>query len=845
MFLDEIEALPLTLQSKFLKVIEEKWVRRLGAMRGQAVDVKIIAATTADLGGYAAQGRFRPDLYHRLAVVMTLPPLRARAEDLLLLAEQFLRRSAKAHGVRPSRISQAAEAWLCRYPWPGNVRELSHLLEWVTLLSQEAIVSPSTLESLCLPQPPALVPAEPTAGGDASGELGERAELQAVLRQTRGNVVQAARLLGLSRGAVRHRIRRYGLQSPQQRAPSPAPSGDPPATGVPATRGAKHAPQRPTAPSPAWEHKPVAVLAIELTFPTAPAGEAVAYEPWTAASRWEQALVAKAQGLAGSYCSAHPRCSWWRLGFRSTLEQLPQRAVPAALALRHLVAERAEHAPCPTLRLVVHWGEGLVDGQARDPTAQLHALGETLAWPVRLLGHAVPGEILLSPAMGPLVEGWCEVQPREVPLPGGQPGSIGVSVVVGNRSPWARRERQERRPRSPFVGREQELATLRERVRQVDGGRGQVVGVCGDPGTGKSRLYDEFVHGALAQPWLILHTQGTAYGQATPYLPIIDLLKGYFHLDDHEDRTTIRDQVNATLHGLDDRLTPTVPAFLALLDVPVEDPQWQALEAAQRRRRTLEGLTWVLVRESQVQPVLLVCEDLHWIDAETQACLDTLVDSLPTARLLLLVNYRPEYQHGWGSKTSYTHLRLDPLPPASTEALLRTLLGEDPSLAPLTTLLSARTAGQPVLPGRERAHPGGDGGAGGRAGGLPPGAGGSAPSGTGHGAGGAGGAHRPVALRGEAAAADGSRHWHGGALAATGGRGRVTRGCPAPRRDGLASRRVPLRAPLVPRAGIHLQACPDPRGGLQRFGPEPAAGARCPHRRGARSARRGPDGRAG
>jgi sigma54-dependent transcription regulator len=110
MFLDEIEALPLALQSKFLKAIDEKWVRRLGAVRGQSVDVKIIAATTADLGGYAAQGRFRPDLYHRLAVVVvTLPPLRARAEDILLLAEQFLRRYAEAHGVRPKRLSRAAE----------------------------------------------------------------------------------------------------------------------------------------------------------------------------------------------------------------------------------------------------------------------------------------------------------------------------------------------------------------------------------------------------------------------------------------------------------------------------------------------------------------------------------------------------------------------------------------------------------------------------------------------------------------------------------------------------------------------------------------------------------------
>ena len=105
----------------------------------------------------------------------------------------------------------------------------------------------------------------------------------------------------------------------------------------------------------------------------------------------------------------------------------------------------------------------------------------------------------------------------------------------------------------------------------------------------------------------------------------------------------------------------------------------------------------MLLRESQVQPLLLVFEDLHWIDTETQALLDSLVESLPTARLLLLVNYRPEYQHGWGSKTYYTQLRLDPLPPGSADEFLQALLGDDPSLAPLKQLLIARTEGNPFF----------------------------------------------------------------------------------------------------------------------------------------------------
>ena len=148
---------------------------------------------------------------------------------------------------------------------------------------------------------------------------------------------------------------------------------------------------------------------------------------------------------------------------------------------------------------------------------------------------------------------------------------------------------------------------------------------------------------------------------------------------------------------LDEALQEIIPALLSLLDALPDDSLFLQLEPPQRRQRILEALKHLLLRESQVQPLLLVFEDLHWIDAETQALLDSLVESLPTARLLLLVNYRPEYQHAWGSKTSYTQLRLDPLPPASADELLQALVGDDPSLAPLTRLLIARTEGNPFF----------------------------------------------------------------------------------------------------------------------------------------------------
>jgi predicted ATPase len=199
------------------------------------------------------------------------------------------------------------------------------------------------------------------------------------------------------------------------------------------------------------------------------------------------------------------------------------------------------------------------------------------------------------------------------------------------------------------------------------------------------------------QGWRVLESASVSYGKATPYFPVIDLLKRYVHVADADDPRAIRAKVTGQILTLDETLRDTIPALLALLDALPDDSPFVHLDPPQRRQRTLEALRRVLLRESQVQPLLLVFEDLHWIDAETQALLDSLVDSLPTAHILLLVNYRPEYQHGWGSKPYYTPLRLDPLPPASADKLLQALLGDDPSLTALTPLLIARTEGNPFF----------------------------------------------------------------------------------------------------------------------------------------------------
>src|SRR5205823_11703528 len=248
-----------------------------------------------------------------------------------------------------------------------------------------------------------------------------------------------------------------------------------------------------------------------------------------------------------------------------------------------------------------------------------------------------------------------------------------------------------------FVGRDQELAAMQQALAQASAGHGQVVALVGEAGVGKSRLVHECIHSHRTRDWRVLESASVSYRKATPYFPVMDLLKRYCHVDDGDDARTIRAKVTGQILTLDETLQDTLPALLALLDAVPDDSPFRHLDPAQRRQRTLDGLKRVLLRESQEQPLLLVFEDLHWIDAETQALLDSLVDSLPTARLLLLLNYRPEYEHTWHRKTYYQQLRLDPLPPASAEALLDALLGDDSSLSPLRPPLIERTEGNPFF----------------------------------------------------------------------------------------------------------------------------------------------------
>jgi class 3 adenylate cyclase/tetratricopeptide (TPR) repeat protein len=378
------------------------------------------------------------------------------------------------------------------------------------------------------------------------------------------------------------------------------------------------------------------------------------------------------------------------------------RACYTALAMQAAMQPYTEevrrtHGLEMRIRVGLNSGEVVVRAIGSDLHMDYSAVGETTHLAARMEQLATPGSIRLTAATLRLVEGLVGVNALgPVPVKGlAEP--VAIFELLGASGTQRHLQATAARGLTRFVGRQTEMATLTDALARAGAGHGQVVAVVGEAGVGKSRLVYEFTRSHHIRVWLVLESASASYGKATPYVPVIDLLRRYAHVEAHDDRRTIRAKVTGQVLTLDEALQDAIPALLSLLDALPDDSPFLQLDPSQRRQRTQTALKRVLLRESHVQPLLLVFEDLHWIDAETQALLDSLVESLPTARLLLLVNYRPEYQHGWGAKTYYAQVRLDPLPPVSAQELLQVLLGSDPSLVPLKQLLVTRTEGNPFF----------------------------------------------------------------------------------------------------------------------------------------------------
>src|SRR5215468_2426457 len=359
-------------------------------------------------------------------------------------------------------------------------------------------------------------------------------------------------------------------------------------------------------------------------------------------------------------------------------------------------------------------GEVVVRSIDNDLNIDYSALGQTTHLAARMQELAGSGTTLMTAATLRQVEGFVQIKSVGAVQVKGVSQPIEAFEVVAATMARTRVQAAAIRGLTPLVGRRSEIEVFSKLVEQAAAGKGQILAMVGEPGMGKSRLVHEFARHQLRPGWLVLEGASVSYGKATPYFPLIEMLRRYFQIGDGAGSDHICDQVAIHILELDAMLKDAIPPILSLLgalpdhvhpsaalarfkDLFDETERYLTMDPQQRRRLTLDGVKRVLIRESQRQPLLFVFEDLHWIDSETQAFLDGLIESLPLTRILLLVDYRPEYSHGWGDKGYYTQLRVEPLQPTSVEELLQHLLGRNGDLGPLKELLIRRTEGNPFF----------------------------------------------------------------------------------------------------------------------------------------------------
>ncbi len=383
-------------------------------------------------------------------------------------------------------------------------------------------------------------------------------------------------------------------------------------------------------------------------------------------------------------------------------EDHAQRALYAALRMqaemrRYADRIRLEGGVPLQIRVGLNTGEVVVRSIRTD---DLHTdyvpIGHATSLAARLQNLANPGSIVVSEPTFRLTEGFFAFHALGAAQIKGVSEPVPVYEVVGVGPLRTRLQVAASRGLMRFVGRQRELELMQQAWEQAKRGQGQIVAAVGEPGVGKSRLCYEFKLRAQ-RDGLVLETFSVSHGKAYPYLPLIELLKTYFQLTPQDDDRRRREQVTGKVLTLDRHLEDTLPYVSALVGVAEATATLAQLDPQLRRRHTFEAITRLLLRESLNQPVLLLVEDLHWLDSETHAWLQFFSERVATARLLLLVNYRPEFQHPWGSKTYYSQLRLDPLGPAEAHELLTVLLGDSAALQPLKPFILAKTAGNPFF----------------------------------------------------------------------------------------------------------------------------------------------------
>jgi len=382
-------------------------------------------------------------------------------------------------------------------------------------------------------------------------------------------------------------------------------------------------------------------------------------------------------------------------------EDHAQRALYAALAMQQELRQHGERLksqgrPSVEARIGVNTGEVVMRTIHTGGHPEYTPVGHVTNLAARMQTAAPTGGIAISEDTRRLVEGYFELRGLGPTPIKGVAEPVNVFTVVGVGPLRGHFELAARRGLTTFIGRERELSELRRTLEMAIGGHGQIAAVVAEAGTGKSRLFHEFKT-TLPAKHKLLEAYSVSHGKASPWLPVLELLRSYFRFQEADDSPTRRKKIEGSLAALDTGLADTLPYLFALFGIIGDSDPLAGMDPPVKRRRTLDAIKRILLRESLDQLLVVIFEDLHWIDDYTQALLDLLVDSIAQARVLLLVNYRPEYHHSFGGRIYYTQIRLDPLGRESAQEMLSSMLGDEPALVALKQLILERTQGNPFF----------------------------------------------------------------------------------------------------------------------------------------------------
>ncbi len=649
-FLDEIGLLPAELQAKFLKVVEDRKVRRLGATRDEAVDVWILAASNEDLPAAVREGKFREDLYHRLSVVsLEVPPLRQRGDDIVMLAERFLARACTDYGRPAAQLDAAARAMLLAYPWPGNVRELNNVVERVALLSEAPVITEALL-GLRADPPPSAPPAPSTQ--DVM-----RNHLVSTLEHTGWNISATARLLHISRNTVLARMTRYGLHA------------DP---SVPFRRHvSRKLTPRPTRwPAPALPHADAgrrheAFLLARFV----PGGERESPNP-------SALVVGKIEGLGGRVEASGPEAVVAVFDADQGEDASTVAAYAAVAIQKALRSPGREAARWPALTIAIHSEER---GSAAASAVEREAMWTALEGLVR---EGAAGDIVASANVSQFLRRRFSLSPI------GEPGTpCRISLP----------SEQSRMPEGEFVDRSEELALLLRRFESAAQGIGQVVAIAGEPGIGKSRLLFELRRRLSSDQGRWVEGHCYSFAAVTPYFPMFQVIRDLCGLEEIDSSETVIAKLEAVADRVGVARGNLVPALAALLGMKGDPDDEAAVAPEIMKSQVFAAARALVIGLGRECPLVVLVEDLQWMDETSEAMLAGLAEGIDTARVLLVVTYRSGSMPAWIGRSRGTRISLMPLSRDDSRAMMRDGRGGQQIPEPLAELIAERAEGNPFF----------------------------------------------------------------------------------------------------------------------------------------------------